>query len=65
VNKSKAHFINEIVEKEFLNFYKCPECGKKWKDTWSSMVDNTCPSCGIRNISPYKSVDTRDFDDEE
>lgn len=41
----------------FLNYYACPACDTHWEDRWSSMVDDDCPSCGLRHISPYDSED--------
>lgn len=41
----------------FINFYKCPDCGYEWEDTWTAMCDDDCPNCGKRHISPYKSED--------
>lgn len=42
---------------EFLNFYQCYRCGHEWTDVWSSMVDDDCPKCGARHVSPHKSED--------
>jgi predicted nucleic acid-binding Zn-ribbon protein len=44
-------------EGRFLNDYRCGECGHEWTDEWSCMCDDTCPECGARNMSPYKSDD--------
>jgi len=44
-------------EMRFRNFYKCPDCGTDWEDVWDSTCDDSCPACGARNISPYKSED--------
>lgn len=44
-----------IEEQLLLNHYKCPSCGEHWQDEWSCMVDDDCPSCGARHISPYES----------
>lgn len=36
----------------FRNFYNCPECATEWEDHWSCMVDDDCPACKERSISP-------------
>lgn len=46
--------------KGYLNFYKCPKCNNDWIDTWDCTVDDTCPCCGARDISPSESVDVSD-----
>lgn len=37
----------------FENDYSC-DCGAKWTDEWSCMVDDDCPMCGT-TCSPYES----------
>lgn len=44
-----------------LNHYTCPRCGEDWSAAWSCMVDDDCPSCGMRHISP---TDSDDLDEE-
>lgn len=39
----------------FTNHYVCPECQHKWQDEWECMVDDDCPACGERHISPTRS----------
>ncbi|WP_448205332.1 hypothetical protein [Azospirillum sp. sgz302134] len=39
-----------------LNSYRC-DCGAEWTDTWDCAVDDDCPACGARHISPYLSED--------
>ena len=41
----------------FQNHYQCPRCDYAWSDTWPSQVDDDCPSCGLRHISPASSGD--------
>lgn len=41
----------------FLNFYDCPACGADWCDAWTAQVDDDCPACGMRHISPTRSED--------
>lgn len=41
----------------FINHYVCPDCKTGWTDEWSCMVDDDCPECGARHISPFKSED--------
>lgn len=38
-----------------LNHYLCPMCDHEWSDTWSCAVDDDCPECGARAITPYDS----------
>jgi len=42
------------------NYYRCPACSTEWEDTWSCQVDDDCPDCGHRHISPYDSDDILD-----
>jgi hypothetical protein len=49
---------------QFLNFYECDRCGHKWTDVWSCMCDDDCPECGARHMTPYKSKDVEEDDDE-
>ena len=46
----------------FRNFYRCPTCGAEWTDVWPAQCDG--PHCGARHISPYKSEDPEESDDE-
>jgi len=50
----------------FRNFYKCARCGHEWTDEWSAQCDDDCPNpkCGARNMSPYKSEDAEDDDED-
>jgi hypothetical protein len=41
----------------FLNFYLCYRCKAKWRGKWSCMVDDQCPYCDARDISPYDADD--------
>jgi|GEM_PF-3502916 len=41
----------------FLNHYRCPKCGTEWNDEWYCIVDDECPKCGMRHITPYSSED--------
>ena len=56
---SETDELNEIIDSEehlFLNFYRCPEDGTHWADTWSATCNDRCPKCGLE-IEPYKSED--------
>lgn len=44
----------------FLNHYECPRCQAAWSDRWSCIVDDDCPECGLRHISPTESEDDDD-----
>jgi len=39
----------------FVNHYTCPDCGTDWQDEWECAVDDDCPHCGKRHISPHES----------
>lgn len=41
----------------FQNCYRCPSCSETWTDEWSCSCDDTCPSCGLKAVSPHKAVD--------
>lgn len=41
----------------FINHYKCHRCAFEWSDEWSCMVDDDCPECGARHVSPHTSED--------
>ena len=41
----------------FLNHYECPRCDCAWSDAWSCQVDDDCPACGLRHISPEDSFE--------
>jgi hypothetical protein len=45
----------------FLNHYECPRCDCAWSDAWSCQVDDDCPACDLRHISPEESFE---FDDD-
>jgi hypothetical protein len=47
----------------FRNYYRCTECGCEWIDIWSAQCDD-CPWCNARHMSPYKSEDAEEGDDE-
>jgi hypothetical protein len=42
-----------------LNHYKCPECEHLWVDRWDGEVEDDCPGCGERHITPIESEDQR------
>jgi hypothetical protein len=48
----------------FRNFCRCDNCGNEWTDVWSAQCDDDCPLCGARHMSPYKSEDVEEGDDE-
>ena len=45
--------------------YCCPGCGTKWEDQWDCEVENDCPECGMRDITPYYADICEDFDYKE
>jgi Zn-finger nucleic acid-binding protein len=45
-----------IIERfMFQNHYLCPVCDHSWVDVWESSVDDDCPKCGHRHVSPYQT----------
>lgn len=46
-------------EREFINYYRCPNCGDEWDEVWTSMCDSECGVCDMENISPYKSEEIK------
>lgn len=49
----------------WLNYYECPKCAYTWEDYWECQVDDTCPSCGNRNIGPSASREVENFKERE
>ena len=41
----------------YCNYYECDRCRHWWRDKWSCMCDDDCPSCGARHMSPLDSDD--------
>jgi len=46
-----------MVEYLYHNKYQCPNCGAEWEDDWDCGVDDECPECDTRDISPYESTE--------
>lgn len=46
-----------MSEKQFLNYYRCPEDGEEWVDVWTCCCNDRCPACGVKDIEPYKSFE--------
>jgi hypothetical protein len=44
----------------FLNRYECPRCDCAWSDALACQVDDDCPACGTRHVSPEECFE---FDD--
>lgn len=49
-----------MPKRKLLNHYTCPRCGYYWEDEWDCEVDDDCPKCGNRHISPEESEDISD-----
>ena len=47
----------EEEEQKYINYYRCPYDGTEWVDVWSCCCNDRCPSCGTKDIEPYKSED--------
>jgi hypothetical protein len=48
----------------FRNYYCCTECGWEWTDIWLPHCVDDCPWCDARNVSPHKSEDLEEGDDD-
>jgi hypothetical protein len=46
-----------MPEKQFVNYYCCPEDGAEWADVWTCSCNDKCPRCGAKDIEPYKSLE--------
>jgi hypothetical protein len=46
---------DKMSDRQFVNYYRCPEDGEEWADVWSCCCNDRCPKCGIKDIEPYKS----------
>lgn len=57
VQDSTAHKYSEelVIEKQLINYYRCPNDGEEWADVWSCCCNDRCPKCGIKDIEPYRS----------
>lgn len=44
-----------MSEKQFVNYYRCPDDGTEWADIWTCCCNDKCPACGVKDIEPYKS----------
>ncbi|GAN97733.1 hypothetical protein Geu3261_0240_008 [Komagataeibacter europaeus NBRC 3261] len=42
------------------NFYRCSDCHEEWVEPWECEIDEDCPHCGTRHITPYKSLPMRE-----
>lgn len=45
------------VKTETVNYYSCERCGHEWEGTYECQVDDDCPSCGVRHMTPYFAED--------
>jgi hypothetical protein len=46
----------QAIAQWFENSYHCPICDSKWRDEWSCMCNDKCPTCNAE-IEPHDSVD--------
>ncbi len=44
-------------DSEVVNHYKCDACGHEWTDVWECEVEDDCPHCGLRHMTPFYSDD--------
>ena len=54
-NKRRVHKRVSDPKTVYVNYYRCPDDGTHWADSWSCMCNDRCPRCG-HEIEPYKSV---------
>jgi hypothetical protein len=45
---------------QWLNYYECPDCDHHWYDVWDCQVDDVCPQCRKKHISPTDSYNLED-----
>ena len=48
----------------FRNYYQCARCRQEWTDVWSAQCDDDCPFCNAGHMSPYRSEDVEEENDE-
>jgi hypothetical protein len=46
-----------MSERQFINYYRCPDDGEEWADVWNCCCNDRCPKCGLKDIEPYRSED--------
>lgn len=46
--------IDLVIEKHFINHYKCKDCNTSWESKWSCQCNDRCPDCGAE-IEPFES----------
>jgi len=46
-----------MSERQFINYYRCPNDGEEWANVWNCCCNDRCPKCGLKDIEPYKSED--------
>ena len=55
IGASETDVDDEPTPALFINYYICENCDHTWSDVWSAMCDDDCPHCGARHMSPFKS----------
>ena len=33
-------------------WFRCPRCAAEWEDEWDAQVEEDCPACGCRAVTP-------------
>jgi len=41
-----------VIAKLYTNSYRC-WCGNEWESTSSSLRNDHCPACGLKNVKAY------------
>jgi hypothetical protein len=49
--------VEDMSEKQLLNYYRCPIDGEEWADVWTCSCNDKCPKWGTKDIEPYKSTE--------
>jgi ribosomal protein S27AE len=55
----------DTEEKQLLIRYKCPNCGHRWHEIWSSACDSECGRCGTGDITALDWEELEDKEDDE
>ena len=43
-----------MTDRQYVNYYRCPDDGAEWTMIWSCMCNDRCPTCN-HEIEPYSS----------
>ena len=63
-SESATDVDDEPTPALFINYYICDSCDHTWSDVWSAMCDDDCPHCGARHMSPFKSEEVSEEEED-